>query len=103
MIVVIVPCDSSRKCSFSPDTGTLHCSVPSLGPTNTSLDFSTASLGRASRLHVECAENAGNPEPVLSTVQSNLVGHLPGLRTLQISNCRIKTIEAYAFSGKLRR
>ena len=94
-------CTSSRKCSFSPETGALQCSIPTLGTQNSSLDFSASSLIHASELVVECTQEriAAREKPVFSSLDVNQFGHLPGLRNLKIHECRLRSVEARAFSG----
>eukprot|EP00092_Neocalanus_flemingeri_P041674 GFUD01045391.1.p1 GENE.GFUD01045391.1~~GFUD01045391.1.p1 ORF type:complete len:1363 (-),score=340.88 GFUD01045391.1:56-4144(-) len=94
--VLAVWCVSSTwpdaKCSFSPDTKSLQCSVQQLQAVKQS---NLASAGSADSVHIVCSDD----QAYQSVLQHNQFGHLHNLSGLVIERCASLEIEKKAFTG----
>ena len=78
----------ANKCSFSPSTGSLSCSVSQLGDVAQAQD----SDRRARNIRIVCSGHK-------SVIQQNQFGHLPHLQKLEVEMCSDLDIQRGAFEG----
>ena len=95
-----------QNCSYDPMEELLMCTMRTLEPSQETANHSIHKNHHwsqnlhtsAKNLIIRCSTGDDN-EYQESVLRKNHFGYLPNLRTLQLVNCKIRTIPALAFSG----
>ena len=85
---------TASKCSFSPSTGSLSCSVSQLGDVAQAQD----SDRRTRNIRIVCSGHQ-NSDHHQDRVRQNQFGHLPHLQKLEVEMCSDLDIQRGAFEG----